>query len=68
MEENAEQRTRNKRLSNNLKKPQQIKMEENAEHGEGKQRKHHQGRRKIRNTQTINQKNCTYCDKNLCFF
>ena len=38
MEENAEQRTRNKRLSNNLKKPQQIKMEENAEHGEGKYR------------------------------
>jgi len=28
-------------------------MEENAENGEGKQRKHHQGRRRIRNTQKI---------------
>ena len=43
-------------------------MEKNAEHGEGKQRKRHQGRRRIRNTQTINQKNRTCCDKNLCFF
>ena len=57
-----------KRLRNNLENPQQIEMEENAEHGEGKQRKRHQGRRRIRNTQTINQKNRTCCDKNLCFF
>ena len=56
MEENAEQRTQNKILRNNLENPQQIEMEENAEHGEGKQRKRHQGRRRIRNTQTINQK------------
>ena len=39
MEENTEQRTQNKRLSNNLNQPQQIEMEENVENGEGKQRK-----------------------------
>ena len=48
MEENTEQRTQNKRLSNNLNQPQQIEMEENVENGEGKQRKCQQGRRRKR--------------------